>query len=194
MKQKNYGTRMHSSRMPTVRSRRVSAQGGCLPRVCGVSQHALGQTPPVNRMTDRCKNITFPQLCLRTVKIKQVPKLLNCPLDPHLKFCLHQNVNRYFFLDIFPGGITKLMKLRKCSLQSLKFFANCMFINSKNVKQVIGDSKSYLSGLPWLCINVSAYFGWFLALSWIKCRKVTMHKCPCMNVLCVAMHRCWNGT
>ena len=25
----------------------------------GVSQHALRQTPPVNRMTDRCKNITF---------------------------------------------------------------------------------------------------------------------------------------
>ena len=23
-----------------------------------VSQHALRQTPPVNRMTDRCKNIT----------------------------------------------------------------------------------------------------------------------------------------
>ena len=32
MEQKNYGTRMHSSRMPTVRSRRVSAEGGCLPR------------------------------------------------------------------------------------------------------------------------------------------------------------------
>ena len=26
-----------------------------------VSQHALRQTPPVNRMTDRCKNITLPQ-------------------------------------------------------------------------------------------------------------------------------------
>ena len=24
-----------------------------------VSQHALRQTPPVNRITDRCKNITF---------------------------------------------------------------------------------------------------------------------------------------
>ena len=29
-----------------------------------------GNTPyPVNRMTDRCKNITFPQLHLRAVKI-----------------------------------------------------------------------------------------------------------------------------
>ena len=27
----------------------------------GVSQHALRQTPPVNRMTNRCKNITLPQ-------------------------------------------------------------------------------------------------------------------------------------
>ena len=41
--------------------------GGCLPRGC-VSQHApLADTPPVERMTDRCKNITFPQLRLRTV-------------------------------------------------------------------------------------------------------------------------------
>ena len=56
---------------------------GCLPRgvsarwgVClgglsaqrGVSQHELGQTPlPMNRITDACENITFPQLLLRTV-------------------------------------------------------------------------------------------------------------------------------
>ena len=34
----------------------VSAWGGCLPR--GVS----ARYPPVNRMTDGCKNITLPQL------------------------------------------------------------------------------------------------------------------------------------
>ena len=40
----------------------VSA-GGCLPRGC-----LLRHPPPlVNRITDRCKNITFPQLLLRTV-------------------------------------------------------------------------------------------------------------------------------
>ena len=50
-----------------VSARGVSAQGvsagKCLPGEC-VSQHALRQTPPspVNRMTDRCKNITLPQL------------------------------------------------------------------------------------------------------------------------------------
>ena len=43
----------------------VSAKGGCLPGgvcqgVC-ISQHAMGQTPPMNRTTDRCKNITLPQ-------------------------------------------------------------------------------------------------------------------------------------
>ena len=32
-----------------------------------VSQYALSQTPPVNRITDSCKNITFLQLCLRAV-------------------------------------------------------------------------------------------------------------------------------
>ena len=33
--------------------------GGCLPSGC--------TPPPVNRITDRCKNITFPQLRLQTV-------------------------------------------------------------------------------------------------------------------------------
>ena len=61
-------TRMHSSRMRTVRSS-GAVEGG-------VSQHALGggvcpggclpsacwDTPPVDRMTDACKNITLPQL------------------------------------------------------------------------------------------------------------------------------------
>ena len=52
-------TRMHSSRMRTVRcsSRllgEVSAQVHA-----GIHTH----TPPVDRMTDRCKNIALPQLC-----------------------------------------------------------------------------------------------------------------------------------
>ena len=44
-----------------------SAPGGSLPLVLGVSasgrgcvsQRAMGQTPPVDRITDTCKNITF---------------------------------------------------------------------------------------------------------------------------------------
>ena len=67
---------MHSSRMHTIRcSGRllnggigVSARGGvCLGGVStqgdGVCQAGVCQTPPMNRITDRCKNITLPQLC-----------------------------------------------------------------------------------------------------------------------------------
>ena len=63
--------RMHSSRMRTVRSSsRLLWGGGVCPVVGGVSQHALEQTPAplwTEWLTDRCKNITFPQLRLRTV-------------------------------------------------------------------------------------------------------------------------------
>ena len=61
-------TRMHSSRMHTARiSCRLGGRclpmggvcpGGCLPRGC---------TPPCEQITDRCKNITFPQLHFRVV-------------------------------------------------------------------------------------------------------------------------------
>ena len=57
----------------------TSAQGGCLPRGClpgrclpgGVCPNACWDTPSLQTesLTDRCKNITFPQLRLRTVKI-----------------------------------------------------------------------------------------------------------------------------
>ena len=36
--------------------------GGCLLPGGVVSQHALRQTPPVDRITDTCKNITLAQL------------------------------------------------------------------------------------------------------------------------------------
>ena len=53
---------------------------------------------------------------------------------------------------------------------------------------LIGDSKSYLSGLPRLRINVWAYFGrFFLALSWYKVQKghhMSTYKC----------FKHWNGT
>ena len=60
-------TRMDSSRMRTVRA--AVTVSGCLPRRCLPGAHPWGlYTFLVNRMTDRCKNITFPQLRLRTVK------------------------------------------------------------------------------------------------------------------------------
>ena len=59
--------------------RGVSApKGVCSGGVCSggggllrgeVSQHALRQTPPVNRMTNRCKNITLATTSLRPVKM-----------------------------------------------------------------------------------------------------------------------------
>ena len=48
--------RMHSSRMRTVRCSGCLGGGGVCPR------RGVCQTPLVDRMTDRCKNITLPQL------------------------------------------------------------------------------------------------------------------------------------
>ena len=65
--------RMHSSRMRTGRSltvcRCLLPQGGVCSGVGVVSQHALRHPPPVNRMTDRCKNITLATTSLRPVNI-----------------------------------------------------------------------------------------------------------------------------
>ena len=55
-----FKTRMHSSTFHF--SARLG--GGCLPGWC---LSGGGCTPPVNRMTDRCRIITFPQLRLRAV-------------------------------------------------------------------------------------------------------------------------------
>ena len=67
-------TRMHSSRKRTGRPltvcRSLLPGGGLLGGVCSrgvVSQHAMRQTFPVNRMTDRCKNITLATTSLRPV-------------------------------------------------------------------------------------------------------------------------------
>ena len=66
-------TRMHSSRMRTVRSSSRLLGGGVCPEgVCpGVvvypSMHWGRHPPRTEWLTDRCKNITFPQLRLRMV-------------------------------------------------------------------------------------------------------------------------------
>ena len=49
---------------------RMSASGGGV-----VFQHALRQTPPVDRMTDRCKNTTLATTSLRQVKNMKSRKL-----------------------------------------------------------------------------------------------------------------------
>ena len=78
----NYQTRMHSSRMCTVRcsgrpwrGKGVCMPGGCLPARGSACQGGLPaggsacqggvsacNNPPVDRMTDTCKNITLPPL------------------------------------------------------------------------------------------------------------------------------------
>ena len=74
---------------------------GC---VC-VSQHALGQAPPVNRMTDSCKNITFPQLLLRTVTTFVTMKLISinqnvCQAASLYNIVIH-NEQLFFLLACF---------------------------------------------------------------------------------------------
>ena len=110
-------TRMHSTRMRTVRcsgclaSRGVFTQGvstlqgvftlqgvsagGCLPRGClpiGVACPGgicLGVcTPPVNRITDRCKNITFLQLLLATSYSLGYPSM-QLSVHPSAYFSMH---------------------------------------------------------------------------------------------------------
>ena len=74
-------TRLHSSRMRAARALTVSpsmlcggegvcsGEGCLLPGRRGVvSQHALRQTPPVNRITHTSKNITLATTSLRAVK------------------------------------------------------------------------------------------------------------------------------
>ena len=62
----NFSPRLHSIRMHTVRcSGHLGGDvcpGGCLPG-------GVYTSPPVDRMTDACENISFPQLLLWTVMI-----------------------------------------------------------------------------------------------------------------------------
>ena len=92
---KNEKKRMHSSRMRTG-----SRGGGCqLPGgVCSggglVSQHALRQNPPppVNRMTDRCKNITLTTTSLRPVIIE---KNLKMSSNEKLEFNIYRFIIKF---------------------------------------------------------------------------------------------------
>ena len=84
-------TRMHSSRMRTIRCiGRLRVGVGCLPGdVC---------TPPCEQNHRLCKNITFPQLRLRTVK--RNPNKLLCIF--HKKFNYMKQITNcclYNFLE-----------------------------------------------------------------------------------------------
>ena len=65
-------TRIHSSRIRTVRCRGrllggSVCPGECLPRGCLPKEVCVHRPLWTEWLTDRCKNITFPQLLLRTV-------------------------------------------------------------------------------------------------------------------------------
>ena len=62
---------MHSSRMRTARFSGHLLGGMQPPLYAGI------HTPTVNRMTDGCKNITFPQFRLRAVKMPDLSTLRN---------------------------------------------------------------------------------------------------------------------
>ena len=80
---------MRTARVLTVSpsmlwAREVPGSGGGVPGPGGgvvwwevLSQHALRQTPLVNRMTNRCKNITLPQTSFAVGK-NNVIVALNC--------------------------------------------------------------------------------------------------------------------
>ena len=74
-------TRMHSSRMRTARLFPISPTMHCsggVPGPGGVPAQVLPPPSPMNRMTDRCKNITLPQTSFAGGNKKAFQ--LECPL------------------------------------------------------------------------------------------------------------------
>ena len=55
-------------------------------------------TPPVNRITHTCKNITFPQLCLRAVMIRFLSEILK----KHTKLAKIVKISEIFNRLVFP--------------------------------------------------------------------------------------------
>ena len=84
---------MHSSRIRIARFSchlgGLGLPGGCLPRGCT-------PPPPMNRMTDRCKNITLPKLRLRVVKIKSNDLQKAFP-GLHEKVASFESISSYYF-------------------------------------------------------------------------------------------------
>ena len=118
------------------------------------------------------------------------------PYFPSLTDCSHKSPKRSFILFDFYIWWTNRYFCCKVSMGNSYFkwtsivFSN-IFIHSVRrnwwiiVDSIIGDtavnffndSKSYLSGLPWLSKNLWSYFGGFFLALFLECRKVIMHKC-----------------
>ena len=89
------------------------------------SQHALRQTPPVNRMTNRCKNITLATTSLRPVKMQWITNpLVTCSELAEVHVLQQQNVARRHCSSVFhlaahsdyPTGFLTLHWLNQCRI------------------------------------------------------------------------------
>ena len=104
-------------------------------------------------------------------------KLLKCSLRTK-KFQLTLNLEVINLLVHRVNSVVSNHSFGCCQHWCFIFFLqSLMLLNTVSIKvclyqSLIGELKSYLSGLPQLHINVWVYFGrLFLTLSWIKCRK-----------------------
>ena len=84
----------------------VCQRGVCQGGVCRgvVCHHALRQTPPVNRMIDRCKNITLPQTSFAGGKNKRANKKNLIGLRFDLR-CCESLKSYYFILNIYQTSL-----------------------------------------------------------------------------------------
>ena len=119
-------TRMHSSRMRTGRCSAhhfpactgqggVSAQGVYLPRGCPCPGGSATHLPPVNRITDACKNMTILQLHLRAVTIG------NECINGHLKLthsAIKSDIDVVYKIINFKGLFTQNKSGRRSKCKS----------------------------------------------------------------------------
>ena len=128
---------MRTGRSLTV-CRSLLPGGGCLlPGRGEVSQHALRQTPPVNRMTDRCKNITLATTSLRPVNIialekygKQLTVIKKCKIVTKLEKELNNKELTLYYCLVWTAVII--------NINGLNCFDKVVAINHKSWTRNLG--------------------------------------------------------
>ena len=78
-------------------------------------------------------------------------------------------------------------------LRGVTIYVSVSMCKPDYLSNFFGDSKSYLSGLPWATHKCGSLFWQIFLVTFWECRKVITHKCPCINVyptshLCVVLH------
>ena len=104
-----------------------SAPGGVSGPGGGVSQHALRQTPPpVDRMTNRCKNITLATTSLRPVTMSFFSDLLSQSVKGPLR---HEKILLELVLLRYDNFNTSVLFLAQCLLVAVYVRAcRCVYI------------------------------------------------------------------